>query len=56
MPAYIVFTDAALQDMCRVLPTTAEEFLTVSGVGKRKAEKYGEDFCALISEHLRSEK
>ena len=55
VPAYIVFTDAALQDMCRVLPTTAEEFLTVSGVGRRKAEKYGEDFCALISEHLRSE-
>jgi len=55
VPAYIVFTDAALQDMCRVLPTTAEEFLTVSGVGRRKAEKYGEDFCALIREHLRSE-
>jgi ATP-dependent DNA helicase RecQ len=55
VPAYIVFTDAALEDMCRVLPTTAEEFLTVSGVGRRKAEKYGEDFCALISEHLRSE-
>ena len=52
VPAYIVFSDAALSDMCRVRPTRMEVFLTVSGVGKRKAEKYGEEFCQLIKEHI----
>lgn len=48
VPAYIVFSDAALRDMCRLLPTNTEEFLNVSGVGKVKAERYGKMFCELI--------
>lgn len=48
VPAYIVFADAALRDMCRQLPTTAAEFLKVSGVGKAKLEKYGEEFIMEI--------
>ena len=51
VPAYIVFSDAALRDMCRVLPTNLEEFLNVSGVGRIKAEKYGAVFCELIKEY-----
>ncbi|MDO4863452.1 MAG: DNA helicase RecQ [Ruminococcus sp.] len=54
VPAYIVFSDAALRDMCRLRPVTREEFLNVSGVGKRKAERYGDDFCRLIGEHVRA--
>jgi ATP-dependent DNA helicase RecQ len=34
IPAYLVFTDAALRDMCRKKPTTVDGFLEVSGVGK----------------------
>ena len=34
VPAYIIFSDATLTDMCKKLPLTPEEFLTVSGVGK----------------------
>ncbi len=52
VPAYIIFADAALKDMCRKLPETTAEFLTVSGVGKRKAERYGEEFCTLISQYI----
>ena len=48
VPAYVVFTDAALYDMCRVMPKTIDELLTVSGVGKVKAEKYGESFLEII--------
>lgn len=48
LPAYVIFTDAALYDMCRVMPKNMEEFLTVSGVGKVKAEKYGEIFLGII--------
>lgn len=50
VPAYIVFTDASLRDMCRKMPQTREEFLTVSGVGAIKADRYGDAFTALIRE------
>ncbi len=52
MPAYIIFSDAALRDMCRKLPTNREEFLGVSGVGNNKADKYGKEFCKLISRYI----
>lgn len=54
VPAYIIFSDAALKDMCRKLPTDIDSFLTVSGVGKHKAERYGERFCRLIIEYIKS--
>ncbi|MBR1823086.1 MAG: DNA helicase RecQ [Ruminococcus sp.] len=52
VPAYIVFSDAALKDMCRIKPVDIPHFLTVSGVGSVKAEKYGKDFCSCISDYL----
>ena len=55
VPAYIVFSDATLLDMCRLRPANIEEFLAVSGVGRRKAERYGELFCSLIRENSGSE-
>lgn len=48
VPAYIVFTDATLYDMCHVMPKNMDELLTVAGVGKVKAEKYGENFLEII--------
>lgn len=48
VPAYIIFTDASLQDMCKKLPGTIGEFLEVSGVGDAKAKKYGKVFTELI--------
>ena len=52
IPSYIVFSDAALRDMCRKRPTNIEEFLNVSGVGRLKAQKYGEEFCGCIKEYI----
>lgn len=51
-PPYIVFSDAALRDMCVKLPRTPDEFLEVSGVGEKKLARYGDDFLAEIAEHL----
>lgn len=48
VPAYIVFSDATLYDICNVMPKNMDEFLTVSGVGKVKAEKYGENFLEIV--------
>ena len=44
MPAFMVFSDATLQDMAAKKPQSLEEMLSVSGVGERKLEQYGELF------------
>jgi ATP-dependent DNA helicase RecQ len=51
VPAYIIFSDASLRDMCRKRPETPEAFLTVLGVGQVKMEKYGAVFTRLIAEY-----
>ncbi|MGE4548964.1 MAG: DNA helicase RecQ [Intestinibacillus sp.] len=54
-PAYTVFTDASLIDMCRQLPASRADFLEVSGVGASKADRYGEAFLACIRDYLAGE-
>lgn len=48
VPAYVIFSDASLTDMCKKLPKTPEEFLNVSGVGNVKLAQYGEQFLEVI--------
>ena len=48
VPAYIVFTDAALKAMCRQQPLNRKELLDVPGVGKVKLDRYGDLFLAVI--------
>jgi len=48
IPAYLVFSDAALKEMERARPMCEADFLEISGVGQRKLEVYGEDFIAEI--------
>ena len=48
IPAYLVFSDAALKAMERARPMCEADFLEISGVGQRKLEVYGEDFIAEI--------
>lgn len=52
VPAYIIFSDASLRDMCTKQPTTLDAFLDVSGVGQSKLEKYGDVFTALIRQSI----
>jgi len=54
LPAFVIFHDSTLTDMCIKLPTTYEEFLHVSGVGHVKAERYAKQFLDAISTHLNS--
>lgn len=51
VPAYIIFSDATLRDMCAKQPMTLDAFLDVSGVGAAKLEKYGDAFVGLINEY-----
>lgn len=48
LPAYIIFTNAALSDMAARRPATMEEFLAVPGVGEKKAQRYGQAFLEAI--------
>ena len=48
VPAYFIFSNATLVDMCAKRPRTLEEFLGVSGVGAKKAQSYGEIFLEAI--------
>lgn len=52
VPAYIVFNNSSLEDMCEILPTTIENFLTVDGVGDAKAERYFEPFSTVIIDYM----
>lgn len=51
IPGYLIFSDATLADMCKVMPTTPKEFLRVKGVTGIKLEKYGEAFMRVIKEY-----
>jgi ATP-dependent DNA helicase RecQ len=51
-PAFVVFSDATLEDMEHKKPRTREAFAEVSGVGEAKLEKYADDFLKVINRHL----
>jgi len=51
-PAFVIFSDASLRDMCRRQPVNLAQFSTVNGVGAVKLEKYGEAFTSLIRGYL----
>jgi ATP-dependent DNA helicase RecQ len=54
VPAYIVFSDATLNDMCAKAPRTENEFLDVAGVGAVKLERYGAQFLEAIAGYVES--
>lgn len=55
IPAYVVFSNATLQDMSRKKPRTMMDFRRVSGVGELKASWYGKVFLERIREYLDSQ-
>jgi ATP-dependent DNA helicase RecQ len=48
VPSFVVFSDKTLHAMCETSPSNEDEFLSVSGVGKNKLEKYGARFLEVI--------
>lgn len=55
VPAYIIFSNATLEDMAAKAPQTMAAFLMVNGVGQYKAEQYGEAFLSEINRYLEGE-
>jgi len=54
VPAFVIFSDATLIDMCQKHPCTASELLTVSGVGQVKLQRYGERFLQVLCKEERA--
>jgi len=55
VPAYIIFSNNSLKDMCVKKPATLSEFLNVNGVGNHKIERYGLIFITAIGRYLEYE-
>ena len=53
VPAFVVFTDATLRDLCAKQPRRREELLAVQGISVKKAERYGEQFLAALEAYGR---
>ena len=49
VPAYIVFGDATLRGISVTKPTTLAELGTISGVGEKKLDQYGEALLAVVA-------
>ena len=54
IPAYLVFSDATLREMVEKKPLSVEELLGITGVGEKKAARYGRLFLSAIEEAVGS--
>ena len=54
VPAYVIFSDAALRQMETERPMSDLELLAIDGVGKAKLEKYGDAFIKAIIDFHKS--
>ena len=50
VPAYVIFSNATLSAMAAQRPATTAELLEISGVGEKRAFRYGEAFLSVIRE------
>ncbi|WP_194975237.1 DNA helicase RecQ [Aquiflexum lacus] len=53
VPPYVVFADSSLVEMATYFPIDDVSFLTISGVGRVKANSYGEDFMKVIRKFVK---
>ena len=49
VPAYVIFTDAALREMARAQPQTRAALSRIAGVGAVKLERYGDRFLRAVA-------
>ena len=51
LPAFMVFNDATLREMAEKKPMSIDELLNISGVGEKKAARYGNAFLRVIEDN-----
>ena len=52
LPPYVIFSDVSLSEMSELMPTNDSQFLSITGVGHIKLDKYGEDFLSEIKQYV----
>lgn len=50
VPPYVIFHDRTLAAIASARPGKADDLLSISGVGEKKAERYGTDVARIVSE------
>ncbi len=53
LPPYVIFQDPSLDDMATKYPITMDELEKIHGVGKNKAQKYGQPFIDYIDQYVK---
>ena len=51
VPAYVIMTNKALDQVSSVLPQNSTELLAVDGIGRVKLMKYGDAILEIVKEH-----
>ena len=52
LPPYVIFSDVSLSEMSEIMPTNDSQFLSITGVGHIKLDKYGEEFLSEIKQYV----
>lgn len=50
-PAYIIMSNSSLVDLATRQPTTREELFSITGIGEKKVELYGDEIIKIILEY-----
>lgn len=51
IPPYVIFNNVTLVDLATRQPMTREELLTISGIGEKKVELYGDEIVMIIQRY-----
>ncbi len=51
LPAFLIFPDATLREICAKRPKTTADLLQISGIGEVKAARYGQAFLDLVQKY-----
>jgi ATP-dependent DNA helicase RecQ len=52
VPAYVIFSDATLIDMCHIRPENEDQMASVNGVGPKKLKDFGKKFIDVLREQV----
>jgi hypothetical protein len=51
LPLYIIFTNNVIKNICVHLPGNTDSLLKISGFGKAKVKKYGDELLEIVNEY-----
>jgi ATP-dependent DNA helicase RecQ len=51
IPAFVILHDTTLEEICRLQPVSIAELLTITGIGERKADMYGNGILGALERY-----